>query len=218
MIKIVVKGASGRMGTLILARARDDKDFALVESVDSADVLIDFSHPDATLPNLEEAARAKKAAVVGTTGHTVEQRRSIERLSTKLPFVLSPNMSTGANLAFSLLGEAARVLGKGFEVRMTEVHHIHKKDKPSGTALKMAEVIAGPLGIDPATIPIQSIRKGEVVGDHTVLFDSASETLEITHRALSRDTFALGALRAAQWIVGKPAGIYSMADVLGLKF
>ena len=136
--------------------------------------------------------------------------------ASKLPFVLAPNTSVGINLLAARIGETAKVLGSEFQVTITETHHIHKKDQPSGTALQLARAIAVGLGVGPEKIPIESIREGEVVGIHRVTFESLGETLEFSHQAKSRDTFALGALRAARWIVGKPNGLYSMADVLGL--
>jgi len=199
-----------------------------------ADVLIDFTAPQTTLVHLETAAKYGKAAVIGSTGHSPEQRQSIESLSKKLPFVLATNMSVGVNVLWKVIADAAKLLGEGFDVEIVEAHHRLKKDAPSGTAMTTAEVLAKALGRDlakdavyhregligarqPNEIGIQSIRGGDVVGDHTVIFLGPGERLEITHRASSRDTFALGALRAAQWIAGKPNGLYSMADVLGLN-
>ncbi|MBI2083471.1 MAG: 4-hydroxy-tetrahydrodipicolinate reductase [Deltaproteobacteria bacterium] len=216
MIKILIKGASGKMGRRILFCASQDKEFKVVEAIDQADVLIDFSHPDATILHLELAAKAKKRAVIGTTGHTEEQKKQIESFAKKLPFVLSPNMSVGVNVMWKIIGEAARKLGSEFKVNVTEIHHIYKKDKPSGTALQIARVLAETMKISPEKIPIEAIRQGEVVGIHKTVFESSGEFLEILHNAKSRDTFALGALRAARWIVGKPNGLYSMANVLSL--
>jgi len=182
-----------------------------------ADLVVDFSHVEATVPNLKMAARLKKAAVVGTTGHRPEQIQEIERIARDLPVVMAANMSVGVNVLWKITEEAATVLGKIFNVSVREVHHIHKKDKPSGTALEIVRRLAKALRVAPERIPVESIREGEVVGDHSVLFSGAGESLEITHRAVSRDTFALGALRAAKWIVGKKPGLYSMVDVLELK-
>lgn len=249
MIKIVVTGAAGRMGSRIISLAAEDKDLKIVGSVEvpgskgfdslevvmpAADVLIDFSHAEATVPNLKVAARLKKAAVIGSTGHSPEQRQSIESLGKKIPFVMASNMSVGVNVLWKVIADAAKLLGDGFDVEIVEAHHRLKKDAPSGTAMTTAEVLAKALNRDlakdavyhregligerkPREIGIQSIRGGDVVGDHTVFFLGNGERLEIIHRASSRDTFALGALRAARWIVGKPNGFYSMADVLGLK-
>ena len=244
MIKIIVTGAAGRMGSRIIALAKADKGLEVAGAVDISDslekvislgdVVIDFSQPDATITNLEIAARNKKAAVVGTTGHSPEQRQSIESLGKKIPLVIASNMSVGVNVLWKIIADAAKLLGDGFDVEIVEAHHRLKKDAPSGTAMTTAEVLAKALGRDlskdavyhregligerkPREIGIQTIRGGDVVGDHTVFFLGTGERLEVTHRATSRDTFALGALRAARWIVGKPNGCYTMADVLGLK-
>ncbi|HSA58672.1 MAG TPA: 4-hydroxy-tetrahydrodipicolinate reductase [bacterium] len=199
-----------------------------------ADVLIDFTAPQTTLAHLEIAARHGKAAVIGSTGHGPEERKAIESLAKRLPFVMASNMSVGVNVLWKVVADAARLLGDGFDVEIVEAHHRLKKDAPSGTAMTTAEVLAKALGRDLAKdavyhregligarksneIGIQTVRGGDVVGDHTVLFLGNGERLEVTHRATSRDTFALGALRAAKWIAGKPNGLYSMADVLGLK-
>ena len=227
MIKIIVTGAAGRMGQRIIALAKADKNLEVVGAVDISDslekvislgdVVIDFSHPDATIPNLKTAQKFKKAVVIGTTGHTVDQKKEIEQLARGLPVVMAPNMSIGVNVLWKIMGEAAAVLGKSFQISVSETHHIHKKDRPSGTALQMVKVLSETLGMRPEDIPVESIREGEVVGDHTAIFEGEGETLTLTHHASSRDTFALGALRAACWIVGKPNGFYTMADVLGLK-
>lgn len=206
------------MGSRVIALAQDrKKEFLVVPEIGETDVLIDFSHPEATLPNLELAAKAKKGMVIGTTGHTPDQLEKIREYGKKIPVVLAPNMSVGVNVLAKLLTDAARILGKDFTVKITETHHIHKKDKPSGTALQWARAVATGVGIDAGKISIESIREGEVVGIHTIRLESAGEVLEFTHNAKSRDTFALGALRAAQWVVGKPNGIYTMTDVLGIS-
>lgn len=227
MIKVVVTGAAGRMGQRIVALASREKDLKVVGEVDigdsleaiisRGDVLIDFSHTDATLLNLQIAAKAKKAAVIGTTGHTAEQKQGIEKIASEIPIVVAPNMSLGVNVMWKILAEAARALGESYPVSVREVHHVHKKDKPSGTALEIVKILSKALGVPAEKIPVESIREGEVVGDHAVVFRGPEETLEITHRASSRDTFALGSLRAARWIKDKPNGLYSMMDVLGLS-
>ncbi len=181
------------------------------------DVVIDFTNAEATLANLNIVSKYKKAAVVGTTGHTPSQRQGIEKLASSMPLVFAPNMSVGVNVLWKILGEAAKILGTSYPVNVKEVHHIHKKDKPSGTALEIVRVLSKALSVSAEKIPVMSLREGEVVGDHTTLFAGVGETLEITHRASSRDPFALGALRAAKWVVGKPKGLYSMTDVLGLE-
>ncbi len=196
-------------------------------------VLVEFSEPEATLDHLRAVAAAGGGAVIGTTGFTAEQRDEIARLATSCPVVLSPNMSVGVTLAFKILDIMARALGGEYDVEITEVHHRFKKDAPSGTALRMAEVVAGALGRDLQQIGVYgrrgvpgqrtrdeiavlSLRSGDVVGEHTVSFGALGERLELTHRAHSRDTFARGALRAARFVVDRPAGLYSMHDVLGL--
>lgn len=242
MIKVVVTGAAGRMGSRIIALAQGDKELKIVGAIEApgsktlgqevgggvkisdsveqalsmADVLIDFSHAEATLGNLEIVAAKKKAAVIGTTGHSEEQKKGIVALASKIPIVMASNMSVGVNVMWKIIAEAAKALGQGFPVSVKEVHHIHKKDKPSGTALEMIRVLSEALRLPADRIPVESIREGEVVGDHTAVFEGEGERLEITHHASSRDTFAQGALRAAQWVVGKKPGLYSMRDLLGL--
>jgi 4-hydroxy-tetrahydrodipicolinate reductase len=196
-------------------------------------VLVEFSEPEATLDHLRVVAAAGGRAVLGTTGFTSTQREAIARLATACPVVLSPNMSVGVTLAFRLLDVMARALGDEYDVEITEIHHRFKKDAPSGTALRMAEVIAGALGRDLGRVAVHgrrgvpgertreeiailSLRSGDVVGEHTVSFGGLGERLELTHRAHGRDTFARGALRAARFVVDRPAGLYSMHDVLGL--
>ncbi|MBI2154991.1 MAG: 4-hydroxy-tetrahydrodipicolinate reductase [Candidatus Rokubacteria bacterium] len=197
-------------------------------------ILIEFSIPEATLEHLRVVAGAGGRAVIGTTGFTAPQREEIGRLAQKVPILVSPNMSVGVNLAFKLLAQMAQTLGDEYDVEITEVHHRFKKDAPSGTALRMAEVIAEALGRDLGRvavygrqgtpgerkrdeIAILSGRSGDVVGEHTASFGNLGERLELTHRAHSRDTFARGALRAARFIAGAPPGLYSMQDVLALK-
>jgi len=197
-------------------------------------VLMEFSVPEATLEHLRLVAERGARAVIGTTGFTAGQREEIAGLARRAPIMLAPNMSVGVTVALRLLAEMARVLGDDYDVEITEVHHRFKKDAPSGTALRMAEVVAEALGRDldkvavygrrglPGERPRKEIavlsqRSGDVVGEHTVSFGALGERLELTHRAHSRDTFARGAVRAARWIVGQPPGLYSMQDVLGLR-
>jgi 4-hydroxy-tetrahydrodipicolinate reductase len=196
-------------------------------------ILIEFSSPDASLGHLRMAARVGGRAVIGTTGFAAAQREEIERLATQIPIMLSPNMSVAVNVAFLVLAKMARMLGDDYDVEVTEVHHRFKKDAPSGTAARMAEIVAGALGRDLTKagvygrhglpgertrqeIGIHSIRSGDSVGEHTVSFGSLGERLELTHRALSRDTYVRGALRAAKFIAPAKPGLYSMNDVLGL--
>ena len=196
-------------------------------------VLVEFSVPEASLEHLRLVARAGARAVIGTTGFSAAQRAEIGELARGAAILLSPNMSVAVNVAFTLLATMARALGDDYDVEITEIHHRFKKDAPSGTALRMAEVVAEALGRDlgqvavygrqglpgergPREIGVLSLRSGDVVGEHTVSFGALGERLELTHRAHSRDTFARGALRAARWIAGRAPGLYSMQDVLGL--
>jgi 4-hydroxy-tetrahydrodipicolinate reductase len=196
--------------------------------------LVEFSIPEASLGHLRLVARTGARAVVGTTGFSQAEREEIQALARQIPIMLSPNMSVGVNLALKLLAQMAVTLGDEYDVEITEIHHRGKKDAPSGTALQMAETIAHALGRDlgrvavygrrgltgertAREIGIQSLRAGDVVGEHTVVFGGLGERLELTHRVGSRDTFARGALRAVRFIATAPAGLYSMQDVLGLK-
>ncbi|MEK7370548.1 MAG: 4-hydroxy-tetrahydrodipicolinate reductase [candidate division NC10 bacterium] len=196
-------------------------------------ILIEFSVPEASLAHLRAVARQRGRAVIGTTGFSAAQRQEIEGLAQEAAVLLSPNMSVGVNVAFRVLREMARLLGDDYDVEIAEVHHRFKKDAPSGTALRMAEVVAQALGRDltrtaiygrhgmpgertRSEIGILSQRSGDVVGEHTVSFGALGERLELTHRAHSRDTFARGALRAARFIAEARPGLYSMQDVLGL--
>ncbi|MBI2879787.1 MAG: 4-hydroxy-tetrahydrodipicolinate reductase [Candidatus Rokubacteria bacterium] len=197
-------------------------------------VLVEFTTPEASLDHLRLVAAGGGRAVIGTTGFAKAQLAEIEILARRVPVLLSPNMSVGVNLAFRLLAQMASVLGEEYDVEITEIHHRGKKDAPSGTALRMAEVIAQALGRDlgkvavygrqgmpgertRSEIGIQALRAGDVVGEHTVVFGGLGERLELTHRAHSRDTFARGALRAVRFIASAAPGLYSMQDVLGLK-
>jgi 4-hydroxy-tetrahydrodipicolinate reductase len=195
--------------------------------------LIEFSIPEASLEHLRRVAAVGGRAVVGTTGFTADQRSEIGRLAGECAILLSPNMSVGVNLAFKVLALMARTLGPDYDVEITEIHHRGKRDAPSGTALRMAEVVAEALGRDLGQVAVYgrhglpgersheeigilSSRSGDVVGEHTVSFGALGERLELTHRAHSRDTFARGALRAARFIAGRGPGLYSMQDALGL--
>jgi len=205
----------------------------IANEIQNCDVVIDFSHPSASSELCRSCRDAKKPAVIGTTGHSKDERAAIEALAQSVPVVLSPNFSVGVNALFWLTRKAAELLGNDFDLEITEMHHRLKKDAPSGTAKKLAEILCevrqvdygknvrhgreGLIGERPTKeIGMHSIRGGDVVGDHTVTFAGAGERLELSHKAASRETFALGALRAARWIVGKPRGLYSMEDVLGL--
>ncbi len=197
------------------------------------DVLIDFTTVEASLAHLETCVQAGRRVVLGTTGFG-ERRALIDAAATRIGIVFAPNMSVGVNLCFKLLALAARVLGDDFDVEIIEAHHRHKVDAPSGTAVRMGEILAAELGRDLAscavygrqghtgprerkTIGFETVRAGEIVGDHTVLFAGAGEVLEITHRAANRANFAGGALRAAAWLASRGPGCYDMQDVLGLR-
>ncbi len=199
-----------------------------------SDVVIDFTHVSSTLENLKAAAAKGRAMVIGTTGFTKEQLAEISALTKKIPCVLASNMSLGVNLLLKVLQDVARTLGDDYDIEIIEAHHRMKKDAPSGTAMKMAQVIAQAVNrnLDEVAvyarkgmigertkkeIGIQTIRAGDIVGEHTVIFGGLGERIEITHKASSRDTFARGALKAAIWVHGKPAGLYDMQDVLALK-
>ncbi|MEW6660300.1 MAG: 4-hydroxy-tetrahydrodipicolinate reductase [Thermodesulfobacteriota bacterium] len=207
---------------------------SLAEVLPLGDVLIEFTHPEPSLGHLRMVADAGKAMVMGTTGCSPEQLSEVRALAPRTRLVFAPNMSVGVNLMFKVVGDIARVLSSGYDVEIVEAHHRLKKDAPSGTALKLAQVIAQALNRDldrvgvyarkgiigertPEEIGIQTVRAGDIVGEHTVLFGSMGERLEIIHRAHSRDNFARGAVRAALWIVGQTPGLYDMQDVLGLK-
>lgn len=207
---------------------------SLRKVLDDFDVLIDFTHPSTTLVNLELCREAGKAMVIGTTGFTDEQKQLLAAAAADIPVVFAPNFSVGVNLCLKLLDMAARVMGDEADVEIIEAHHRHKVDAPSGTALRMGEVVADALGRnlnevavygregqtgarDRQTIGFATVRGGDVVGDHTVLFASEGERVEITHKASSRMTFARGAVRSALWLDGRAAGLYDMQDVLSLN-
>lgn len=208
---------------------RDALDAVLSEG----DVIIDFTAPSATLSNLEHAVRHNKAMVIGTTGFEHADLQKLRTLGTAIPCVFAPNMSVGINVLVNILGTVVKALGTEYDIEVVEAHHNKKKDAPSGTALKLAETLAkaakwdlaevgvysrhGQIGERKAReIGIQTVRAGDIVGDHTVLFGGPGERIEITHRAHTRDTFARGALRAAEWVVSQPPGLYDMSHVLGL--
>jgi 4-hydroxy-tetrahydrodipicolinate reductase len=181
----------------------------------NSNVIIDFSHRDAIGEICRAATQHGKSLVIGTTGHSQQQRRMIEEAAQSLSIVFASNFSVGVNVLFWLTRKAAELLGRDFNPEIIETHHKMKKDAPSGTAKTLAEVLKAAQKNE-NQIPIRSIREGEVVGEHTVIFSGPSERLELTHRAASREIFARGALRAASWVMGKPPGLYSMQDVLGL--
>ncbi len=200
----------------------------------TADVLIDFTRPEGTLRHLAACDVLKVKMVIGTTGFSEQHRERMSDVGQRIGIVAAPNMSVGVNLIFKLLDTAARVLAEGYDIEIVEAHHRHKVDAPSGTALRMGEVVAQAVAHDlascavygregvtgernPSTIGFATVRGGDIVGDHTVLFAGIGERVEITHKASSRATFAQGALRAARWLANRPAGLYDMQDVLGLR-
>lgn len=239
MTRIAVNGAEGRMGQRILALAAESGKYEIAGKFDAKDtialsgkgVLIDFSSSEGTLKALEACRKAGWGLVVGTTGLDDAVRKAVADAAHQIPVVLSANMSVGVNVVLGLLEEASRQLPNEFKIHITEAHHIHKKDAPSGTAIMLADAIAriknwnvrelvqswkaGKYNTE--QIGMKVIREGEIVGDHTVSFQGPAETVEISHHAASRDTFARGSLLAATFLSNKPAGLYSMRDVLSVK-
>jgi len=243
MTRVAINGSKGKMGQTLLEAvnlntgstlgAGFDKGDSLNDSLQDFDVLIDFSRPEATLKAISICKNSGKAMVIGTTGFSDDELEEIKQASTQIPIVFAPNMSVGVNLTLKLLETSAKVIGQDASIEIIETHHRYKVDSPSGTALKMGEVVANALGRDLAkcavygregideprdinTIGFSSIRGGDVVGDHTVTFFMDGERVEITHKASSRMIYANGAVRAANWLHDKPSGLYSMQDVLEL--
>jgi 4-hydroxy-tetrahydrodipicolinate reductase len=244
MTKLIINGSRGRMGQALIACAARNPELQVVAAIDQgddlraviagADAVIDFSFHNATAGVAAACAQAGKALVIGTTGHSAEEKSQISDFKSQIPIVWASNYSTGVNTLFWLTRKAAEILGPSFDLEVVEMHHRLKKDAPSGTATTLLEILGdvrkvqlaealrhGRHGIvgerTDAEIGIHAIRGGDVVGDHTVIFAANGERVELTHKASSRETFANGALRAAQWLVGKAPGIYDMQDVLGLK-
>ncbi len=238
MINLAVSGCLGRMGGRITELAFADKDFQVLtvlerkdhsevhrplhnlsiatdpSALKGADVLIEFTSPQATLEHLSSCLQHNVKMVIGTTGLSEDEIGTIQKAAQKLPIVLSSNMSVGVNVLFKLTREAAQKLGEDYQVKIIEAHHVHKKDAPSGTAKTLAQVIEGACGRKVSDI--QSIREGEIIGDHQVIFESSVDTITISHQAKTRDIFAKGALVAAKFIAGKKKGLFSMQDVLGM--
>src|SRR5690349_4824456 len=244
MTRIIITGAKGRMGQALVACAPSHPKLQVVGQIDvgddlsaviaGCDAVIDFSAHTATAGVAALCVKHKKALVIGTTGHNDTETFEISKNKTQIPIVWASNYSTGVNTLFWLTRKAAEILGPDFDLEVVEMHHRLKRDAPSGTAKSLAEILAqarklqlaeaarhGRAGIvgerKNSEIGIHSIRGGDVVGDHTVMFANSGERLELTHKASSRDTFANGALRAALWVVKQKPGIYDMQDVLGLK-
>lgn len=208
----------------------DDMDRAFKK----AGAIIDFSHPDVTMKAVEYASAKGVALVIGTTGLSHSQREAVAKAAERTRIVMAPNMSVGVNLMLKLVEAATSVIGSDYDIEIIEAHHRHKKDAPSGTALRIAEVITNTLKVDLDSVAVyerkgiigertkgeigmQTIRAGDIVGDHTVMFATPGERVEITHKASSRETFSKGAVRAALWLEGRESGLYDMQDVLGLK-
>lgn len=240
--RILINGAKGRMGHALLAAAKDlgltvsaalDAGDDLAAGLKSADVVVDFSSHSATGALLDLAVAQKKPVVIGTTGHPADAKKKLLATAAKVPCVWAGNFSIGVNLLFALTRRAAGLLGPDYDAEVIEMHHRFKADAPSGTAARLLEIILeerklaasalrhGRSGITGARtnseVGVHALRGGDVVGDHTVMFAALGERLELTHKASDRGIFARGALRAAQWVVTQPAGVYDMQDVLGLK-
>lgn len=239
---ILINGSRGRMGAAVAAAAREmsvpvagavDLGDNLAAAIRSCDVVVDFSSHAATRGLLEAAVTAGKPVVLGTTGHSAEEKKELLALAGRIPCVWAGNFSVGVNLLFALTRRATAVLGEDYDTEVIEMHHRFKKDAPSGTAARLLEIIleerhleanalkhgrSGITGERPrAEVGVHALRGGDVVGDHTVLFAALGERIELTHKASDRGIFARGAIRAAQWVVGQKPGVYDMQDVLGLK-
>jgi 4-hydroxy-tetrahydrodipicolinate reductase len=243
-LRIAVAGASGRMGRMLIEAVQAAPDCALAGTLDigadiaaglgDAQVLIDFTRPEGTMAHLAVCRQRGIKMVIGTTGFSDAQKAEIAEHARDVALMVSPNMSVGVNVVLRLLDTAARALAEGYDIEIVEAHHRHKVDAPSGTALKMGEVVAAALGRDlkacavygregvtgerdPSTIGFATVRGGDIVGDHTVMFCGTGERIEITHKSASRATYAQGALRAARFLADKPNGLFDMFDVLGLR-
>jgi len=261
--KLIVVGAAGRMGKRIISLAANDSELKIAGAVDvqghpdtgrdagivagtgpvgvkigsefaaGADIVIDFSLPDAADATVEYCTAGGAALVLGTTGLSSKQRKKIDSAGEKIPVIYGTNMSVGMNVLFSLVGRTASMLGEDYDIEVVEQHHRFKKDAPSGSALTLAEnickttgkdceksIVLGRAGKDATrqkgTIGIHAVRAGDIVGKHDVIFSTLGETITLAHSAHSRDAFASGAIRAAKWLIGKKPGLYSMADVLGI--
>lgn len=243
-VRLLINGSNGRMGQALIACAKGDPQLEVTAKVDvgddfagaltACDAVIDFSHHSVLELVLARCVEHKKTLVIGTTGHSDLQVAAIRHAAGSIPIVYAPNYSVGVNTLFWLTRKATEILGPAFDLEVVEMHHRLKKDAPSGTAKRLVEILAearqlsyneharhGRVGIvgerTDAEIGVHAVRGGDVVGDHTVIYAAQGERVELTHKASSRDTFAKGALRAAVWANGKPAGLYDMQDVLGLK-
>lgn len=243
-VRVLINGARGRMGQALIQCASEMPQLSVTATTDlgddlhqflgEVDCVIDFTHAESTASVLHACKDEGRRLVIGTTGQSEEVRREIAAASEIIPIVFAPNFSVGVNALFWLVREANRILGEDFDLEVVEMHHRLKKDAPSGTARRLAEILAegrdlsyekdichgreGMVGErTKSEIGMHSIRGGDVVGDHTVIYANTGERLELTHKASSRETFAKGALRAAVWLDDKPPGLYDMEDVLGLR-
>ncbi|HVU18992.1 MAG TPA: 4-hydroxy-tetrahydrodipicolinate reductase [Candidatus Didemnitutus sp.] len=240
--RVILHGAAGRMGRAVAAAATE-AGIAVAASVDVkddlraalalGDVVVDFSAAAATPALLQAVVAAGKPIVIGTTGHSAAEKKSLAAIAARVPAVWAGNFSVGVNLLFALTERAARVLGDDYDVELIEMHHRLKKDAPSGTAVRLLELVQQARGLGPEAlrhgrsgmpgertrreIGVHALRGGDVIGDHTVIFASTGERIELTHKASDRAVFARGALRAATWVVGQKPGLYDMQDVLGLR-
>jgi 4-hydroxy-tetrahydrodipicolinate reductase len=243
-LRVAVAGASGRMGRMLIEAVEAAADCTLAGTLDigrdigaglaDAQVLIDFTRPEGTMAHLAACRERGIKAVIGTTGFSAAQKADLAAHAKHIALMVAPNMSVGVNVMLRLLDTAARALAEGYDIEIVEAHHRHKVDAPSGTALQMGEIVAAALGRDlkqcavygregvtgerdPSTIGFATVRGGDIVGDHTVLFCGTGERIEIAHKSSSRATYAQGALRAARFLAEKPNGLFDMNDVLGLR-
>ncbi len=243
-LRLLINGAKGRMGQALVACAAADPELEVTAQIDVGDdfqaalpdcqAVVDFTHAHATAALAEDCAAAGKILVIGTTGQNAASRQSVEESARRVPIVFAPNFSVGVNTLFWLTRKAAEILGGDFDLEVVEMHHRLKKDAPSGTARRLAEILAEVRGLSyehnvrhgregmvgersASEIGLHALRGGDVVGDHTVVYANVGERLELTHKASSRDTFAKGALRAVKWVRSQPPGLYDMQAVLGLK-
>ena len=223
-VKIIICGSKGRVGQMVVACTKADSELQLVGEIDQGDdlskvvagcdALVDFSVRETTAAIARLAAQHKKALVIGTTGHTDAERQAVRDTVKPIPCVWTSNFSTGGNALFWVTAKVAEIVGRNWDVEISETHHRTKKDAPSGTAKTLQGILKKARGQD---VPAHALRVGDVVGDHTVIFGTAGERLDLTHRAGGRETFARGALRAAKWAVAQKPGLYDMQDVLGLR-
>lgn len=243
-LRLLINGAKGRMGQALISCAAADPELTVSAGIDAGDdfaaaligcdAVIDFTHADTTEAVARACAEAGKTLVIGTTGQDNAVRSLITETALEIPIVFAPNYSVGVNTLFWLTQKAAEILGPDFDLEVVEMHHRMKKDSPSGTARRLAEILANVRNLQydsdvrhgregmvgertKAEIGMHAVRGGDVVGDHTVIYANVGERVELTHKASSRDTFAKGALRAAKWAAGRTPGLYDMQDVLGLR-